>query len=130
MSYRSVKTPENEWFIAAWFDVNRQTENADSKIRSLLKKRNASQPIGLPSCGSVFKNPSNGFAAQMIEAAGFKGEVYKSVYVSGKHANFIISDTDSKSSDIEELIALIQRRVHDQFGVMLETEVRFIGETL
>ena len=70
VDYRSVKIPLDEWFVGAWFGGANQTAQGDSNIRSLLKKRNSSQPIGLPSCGSVFKNPSNGFAAQMIEAVG------------------------------------------------------------
>ncbi|MCK4708945.1 MAG: FAD-binding protein, partial [Gammaproteobacteria bacterium] len=62
VSYRSVNLPDNEWFSAAVFNFPKKVDSKESNIKPLLVKRNASQPIGLPSCGSVFKNPQNDHA--------------------------------------------------------------------
>jgi len=128
VGYRRVSQFNGEWFAAAWFRFAAKTSGQDSDIRHLLQKRNASQPIGLPSCGSVFKNPAGQHAAQLIEAAGLKGYVLGNASVSTKHANFIISNQQTRAADIEALIGYIQKVVKQQFGIELETEVRILGE--
>ena len=128
VGYRRVSQFSGEWFAAACFRFAAQTSEQDSDIRRLLQKRNASQPIGLPSCGSVFKNPAGLHAAQLIQAAGLKGYVLGNASVSTKHANFIISNQQTSAADIEALIGYIQKVVRQQFGVALETEVRILGE--
>jgi len=128
VGYRRVSQFSGEWFAAAWFGFSAKTSEADFDIRHLLQKRNASQPIGLPSCGSVFKNPDGQHAAQLIEAAGLKGYALGNAGVSTKHANFIISNQQTRAADIEALIGYIQKVVKQQFGVELETEVRILGE--
>jgi UDP-N-acetylmuramate dehydrogenase len=125
--YRHVKLPEQEWFVAAVFRFS-EADDQSSNIRQLLQKRNESQPIGQPSCGSVFKNPPGKHAAQLIEAAGLKGFRLGSASISDKHANFIISSAETTASDIEALIQKIRDTVADQFQVELETEVRIVGE--
>ena len=79
------------------------------------------------SCGSVFKNPHNLYAAQLIESIGLKGYKIGGAYISEKHANFIISDKFTKSIDIEKLINFTQKEVLKKKEVILETEVKFIG---
>ncbi len=128
--YRRVQLPEHEWFVAAWFRLSETKNEEDMEIRQLLQKRNDSQPIGLPSCGSVFKNPPGKHAAKLIETAGLKGHCIGAACVSVKHANFIISNAQTRASDIEELIAFIQKTVEQKFDVLLETEVRIVGEKL
>jgi len=128
IGYRSVSQFSGEWFAAAWFRFAAKTSETDSDIRHLLQKRNDSQPIGLPSCGSVFKNPAGQHAARLIEAAGLKGHVLGNASVSTKHANFIISNAQTRAVDIEALIGYIRKVVKQQFGVELETEVRILGE--
>ena len=95
-----------------------------------MRQRNAAQPIGEPSCGSVFKNPPGQHAAQLIEAAGLKGYRLGTARVSAKHANFIISDAETLAADVEILIDHIRERVAKQFNVQLESEVRIVGEPL
>ena len=102
----------------------------DSNIRQLLQQRNATQPIGQPSCGSVFKNPPGKHAAQLIEAAGLKGYCLGTACVSDKHANFIISSSVTTASDVEALIEHIRISVAAKFDIRLESEVRIVGETL
>jgi UDP-N-acetylmuramate dehydrogenase len=94
----------------------------------LLDQRNDSQPIGLPSSGSVFKNPAGHYAAKLIEGAGLKGHKQGDARVSEKHANFIISSEQTSAADIEALIEHIQQTVKQQFNVELETEVRILGQ--
>jgi UDP-N-acetylmuramate dehydrogenase len=130
VSYRHVNMPQTEWFAAALFRFLPRATDEESNIRQLLRQRNASQPIGEPSCGSVFKNPPGQHAAQLIEAAGLKGHRLGSARVSEKHANFIISDADTLAADVEALIDYIRECVAQQFDVQLESEVRIVGEAL
>ena len=82
-----------EWFIAATFkfDSKGMVNKHDRTIRELLDQRNASQPVGNKSCGSVFRNPKNDFAARLIESCDLKGKTIGGAQISTKHANFIIN---------------------------------------
>ena len=128
VGYRHVRLPQAEWFAAALFRFAPRGDDEESNIRQLLRQRNATQPIGEPSCGSVFKNPPGQHAAQLIEAAGLKGHRLGSARVSDKHANFIISDAATRAADVEALIDHIRERVAAQFEIRLESEVRIVGE--
>ena len=128
VTYRHVSLPACEWFVGAHFRFEARGEGEESNIRQLLRRRNETQPVGEPSCGSVFKNPPGDHAARMIEACGLKGFQLRSARVSGKHANFIISDDDTLASDVEALIETIREKVREEFGVLLEPEVRIVGE--
>ena len=86
------------------------------------------QPTNRPTCGSVFKNPQNDYAARLIEACGLKGFTVGGATVSEKHANFIENRGDATAVDIETLIEHIQARVQAEFGVALQTEVCRVGE--
>ncbi len=128
VTYRHVDLPAPEWFVGAAFRFEPRQAGDESNIRQLLRRRNETQPVGEPSCGSVFKNPPGDHAARMIEACGLKGFQLRTARVSGKHANFIISDEDTLASDVEALIETIRERVQERFGVLLEPEVRVVGE--
>jgi len=130
VSYRSVSLDADEWFSAGVFSFPLKLNDEPSVIKPLLAKRNSSQPIGLPSCGSVFKNPEGDHAARLIEACGLKGFCIGGACVSEKHANFIINDDQASASDIEALIAHVQREVSSKYHIDLHTEVRIIGEKL
>ena len=128
VGYRHVGLPGEEWFLCAGFEFARRAADDESDVKKLLRQRNATQPIGLPSCGSVFKNPPGSHAAKLIDEAGLKGFCLGSACVSDKHANFIISNENTTSADVEALIEHIRKTVAERFGVELETEVRIIGE--
>ncbi len=128
VGYRKVRLPRAEWFAAALFHFAPRDASEESNIRQLLRQRNATQPIGEPSCGSVFKNPPGQHAAQLIEAAGLKGHRLGGARVSDKHANFIISDSDTRAADVEALIDHVRECVAAQSSVELETEVHIVGE--
>jgi len=129
IGYRHVQGAADEWFVSA--DLRLQpgnTEAGQQGIKALLAKRNASQPIGLPSCGSVFRNPAGDHAARLIEAAGLKGYTTGGAQISDKHANFIINTGDATATDIENLIKHVQTVVEQKFDVCLQTEVQIVGE--
>ncbi|HHJ34855.1 MAG TPA: UDP-N-acetylmuramate dehydrogenase [Gammaproteobacteria bacterium] len=133
--YRHVDGPGDEWFVSATFGLKKKDEvqepEAGSKtidIRRLLAKRSASQPTGVASCGSVFRNPKGDHAARLIESCSLKGRRIGGAVVSEKHANFIINEDRASASDIESLIELVQQTVEDRHGIRLQPEVKIIGE--
>ncbi|MCW8933340.1 MAG: UDP-N-acetylmuramate dehydrogenase [Gammaproteobacteria bacterium] len=129
INYRSVKGHENEWFVSADLQfVLGDGEAAALRVKELLSKRAITQPTGLPSCGSVFKNPENDYAARLIEASGLKGYAIGDAVVSEKHANFIINSNQAKASDVEALIKYVQKIVKNKQAVNLQTEVKIVGE--
>ncbi len=128
ISYRNVEIDENNFFVSASFSLKKNKMNNSLKIiKDFLKDRRINQPTGLPSCGSVFKNPENLHAAKILDSLGLKGFRVGGAYVSEKHANFIIAEKSAKSKDIEKLISFIQKKVYKDKKIALETEVKFIG---
>lgn len=127
--YRSVTPPvAGEWFLAATFRFEPSPDANTDSIKRLLEKRHASQPIGEPSCGSVFTNPPGGHAADLIERAGLKGHRIGGAQVSPKHANFIVNTGAASAADIESLLRHVQATVERVHGVRLVPEVRIVGE--
>ena len=129
INYRSVKGHKDEWFISA--DVQFTSGDgtvAALRVKNLLDERAKTQPTGLPSCGSVFKNPENDYAARLIEACGLKGYKIGGAVISEKHANFIINSGNAKARDVEKLINFIQATVKKEKFVELHTEVKIVGE--
>jgi UDP-N-acetylmuramate dehydrogenase len=128
-TYRHVEMPKPEWFIAAWFALEQgDATTSEQKIKSLLAKRLATQPLNLPNAGSTFRNPPGDFAARLIETCGLKGYQIGGAQVSEKHANFIVNLGDATAADIEQLIAYMRETVQQQYGVDLQQEIRVIGE--
>lgn len=134
IGYRSVRRagglPLDGIFAAAWFSFPPgDTEAARERIKVLLKRRIASQPLDLPNAGSVFRNPQGDHAARLIEACGLKGYAIGGARVSEKHANFIVNpEGRAKAADIEALIEHVRATVREKTGVDLEPEVRIVGE--
>jgi UDP-N-acetylmuramate dehydrogenase len=128
--YRSLTMPvADEWFVGAWFKlVEGDPQESTKRIKDLLTKRLDSQPLNYPSGGSTFRNPDGDYAARLIEASGLKGFQIGGAQVSTKHANFIINVGDCTAQDIESLIQHIKQEVLAQQGVMLQQEVKVIGE--
>ncbi|WP_241157070.1 UDP-N-acetylmuramate dehydrogenase [Adlercreutzia sp. ZJ304] len=97
------------------------------KMEANLKRRKASQPLDLPSCGSVFRNPPGESAAKLIDKAGLKGTKCGGAQVSNKHANFIVNTGGASAADVRQLIDTVKARVFESYGIQLTTEVRFLG---
>lgn len=128
IAYRSVTRPGDEWFLSADLEFDAKHEPSMETLKDLLARRKNTQPLGLPSCGSVFRNPPGDHAARLIEAAGLKGQRIGGAEVSTKHANFIINREDASAADIEALIMHVQKTVADTHDVQLVREVRIVGE--
>ena len=130
IAYRTIQASvADEWFVAGHFSLLRgETHDAMSRIRECLDRRNATQPVNKPSCGSVFKNPDGHYAAVLIEACGLKGLQIGGAVVSDKHANFILNEQHATAKDIEDLICRIETTVQQEHGIRLEREVRIVGE--
>jgi len=124
------KPAREEWFAAAWFRLPPgDGETSRGVIKELLGRRIATQPLSLPNAGSVFRNPPKDHAARLIEACGMKGFNRGGARVSEKHTNFIVNPQGAASAaDIEWLIQHLQRMVYQMQGVVLQTEVRIVGE--
>lgn len=128
VGYRSVKGPAKEWFLGAIFRFEQDVIPNIATLNAMLERRKKTQPLGLPSCGSVFRNPTGDHSARLIEAAGLKGHRIGGAEVSEKHANFIINRDGASATDIEELIEHVRQTVLDEHGVKLVHEVRIVGE--
>jgi len=129
VGYRHVAMPAGEWFLEAEMVLERgDTLAAQARIKELLARRAATQPTGLPSCGSVFRNPPGDHAARLIEACGLKGLRIGAAEVSPKHANFIINTGNAEARDIARLIDHVRAQVERRHGVRLIPEVRRVGD--
>jgi UDP-N-acetylmuramate dehydrogenase len=124
-----VTRHDEEWFTAARFRFQPgDASTAQARIKELLAKRMASQPLDKPNAGSTFRNPPGDHAARLIESCGLKGFCIGGAQVSLKHANFIVNTGSASAADIERLIDHIQATVKARTGVDLLREVRIVGE--
>lgn len=127
--YRECGVPEEWIFLSA---VLRCQPGPQAEIQRRMVQiqaaRDSSQPLRVPSGGSVFRNPPGGRSAwQLIEEAGCRGLTRGGAQVSEKHCNFIVNIGDARASDIEDLAEEVRARVKEKTGVTLEWEVRRIG---
>jgi UDP-N-acetylmuramate dehydrogenase len=105
-----------------------RAEEIRARMEDLKKRRQDKQPLELPSAGSTFKRPEGYFAGKLIQDCGLKGLTVGGAQVSEKHAGFVINIGGATAADVRELIRQVQERVKDQFGVLMEPEIRMIGE--
>ena len=99
-------------------------ETIQARMRELMERRRASQPLELPSAGSTFKRPVGGYAAALIQEAGLKGFRVGDAAVSEKHAGFVVNLGHASSADVLTLIARVRETVRARSGIELEPEVR------
>lgn len=128
VGYREVSGPAGEWFLAARLRFDPKTPTSLEGVREVIQQRQARQPLGMPSCGSVFRNPPGDYAGRLIEAAGLKGFRIGGAQVSTKHANFIVNTGKATAAEIEVLMRHVQDTVERVCGVRLVPEVRVLGE--
>lgn len=132
IGYRCValRQEREELFVGAWLQFEQgDAQAARQQIKALMEKRSASQPLQLPNCGSVFRNPPGNHAAKLIEECSLKGRRIGGAEVSEKHANFIVNTGAATAADIENLIHEVRATVLRRTGVELHTEVKIVGES-
>lgn len=127
---RSIFFEKNWTVLSARFKlVNADSEAVRREIVNHLKKRLATQPLELPSAGSVFKRPVKDFyVGKAVEALGLKGYRIGDAAISEKHAGFIVNLGRATYGDVVSLVRLVKMKVRESYGVGLETEVEFWGE--
>lgn len=128
MTYRHTSLPEKAVVISGTFDLNMdEPEAIRERMRDMRKQRSSTQPLALPNCGSVFKNPEGNHAARLIEEAGLKGKKIGNASISSAHANFIVNEGGASCEDVLALISMAQQAVEEKFGIRLKPEVRIVG---
>jgi len=128
MAYRTSQLPPGGIVAAAVLKLGGDLAESLAAIDHHLARREATQPLEFPSCGSTFRNPTGDYAGRLIEASGLKGFQIGQVQVSPKHANFLVNLGGASASDARALIEHIQDEVARQHGVRLVREVHFAGD--
>jgi UDP-N-acetylmuramate dehydrogenase len=105
-----------------------EPDTIKGRLDEIRRWRQAHQPLGLPSAGSVFRNPSGDSAGRLIDAAGLKGRRIGGAVVSEKHANFVVNDQKGTATDVRRLMEAVRAEVAARHGVELEFEVEFLGD--
>ena len=126
---KSIFTSGGKYIISAVIELSEgdRTEISE-KMADYAKRRREKQPLSLPSAGSTFKRPEGYFAGALIQESGLKGYKSGGAMISDLHAGFVVNYDNATSQDILDVIKHTQETVLDKFGVMLETEVKIIGE--
>lgn len=129
LSYRTSSVVGNGWTILGATLRLRQGDPdvIHARMEELKEQRVSKQPLDLPSAGSTFKRPEGYFAGKLIMDAGLRGFTVGGAQVSEKHCGFVVNRGDATAADVCALIAEVQRRVKECFGVELEPEVKMLG---
>lgn len=129
--YRSSKIPKNAVVLEATFNLRvSRSDEVRARMKEMADKRRQSQPTGVMSAGSIFKNPKGDSSARLIDSAGLKGLKLGKAMVSEKHAGYIINTGGASARDVLILMEEVQRKVFELYGVKLEPEVKIIGKEL
>ncbi len=125
-SYRKSRLEEEDSIVLyADFQLEKKTvDEIRGKMRELMDKRKASQPLDMPSAGSAFKRPVGGYAAALIDQAGLKGFRVGDAAISEKHAGFAVNLGNATAADVQNLLVQVSDTVFQKFGIRLEPEVR------
>ena len=130
LRYRGSAYTDNNYTIVSAVMKLKKADKKDIKeaMDDKLQKRKEKQPLEYGSAGSTFKRPTGYFAGALIEESGLKGYTVGGAQVSEKHAGFVINKNNATATDVINLIRDVQKIVFEKHGVMLETEVKIIGE--
>jgi len=128
-SYRKLHLAPGTVILKGLLRVRRGSRDTlMSAVEEISRRRWETQPLSLPSAGSVFKNPPGHAAGKLLEQAGFKGRLAGRAQVSEKHANFIVNLGGARAKDILTLMEIMQRGVYEETGIELEPELQVVGE--
>ncbi|MCS7171019.1 MAG: UDP-N-acetylmuramate dehydrogenase [Aquificaceae bacterium] len=125
-SYRSSPFPELGFVVSALFEVPKAEVSVKEQHRAIVKKRKQTQPINMPTSGSTFKNPPEDYAGRLLEKVGMKGYRLGQVAFSDIHANFLVNLGGGTYTQVVRIIEEAKRRVFEEFGIILEEEVRLV----
>lgn len=126
--YRRSSIPRDEVVVECELACERgQAPRIQQKMESALRRRKERQPLGMPSCGSVFRNPDGASAGDLIERCGLKGQCVGGAQISQVHANFIVNTGSATAADVAALIKMARDEVMRVHGIELWPEVRFLG---
>lgn len=126
--YRHTSLPTDEIVLEATLALaHAEREQVSREMERRLQARRRSQPMGLPSCGSVFRNPPGESVGRLLEQAGLKGYAVGGAQVSEVHANFIVNNGGATAADVVAVMRRMFQRVRDEYGIELQPEVKFLG---
>ena len=115
--------------LSAVFKLEKgQVKTIKELVDDLTNKRESKQPLEYPSAGSTFKRPEGNFAAKLIDDCGLRGLTLRGAQVSDKHCGFVVNSGGADAKDILDLMFIVKSTVNGKFGIMLEEEVKIIGE--
>jgi UDP-N-acetylmuramate dehydrogenase len=128
-AYRRTDLPQYFVITRVDFELARgDRERLMTRVAELKAKRASRQPRGVPNAGSIFKNPPGNFAGKLLEGAGLKGTRLGGAAFSEQHANFIVNLGGAQAAEVLALIDMARNKVKEQSGVLLEPEVRLVGD--
>jgi len=128
-AYRRTNLPRHFIITRVDFELHRGDREALwARVMEVRGKRAARQPRGVPNAGSVFKNPPGNFAGRLLESAGMKGHRIGDAAFSDRHANFIVNLGAARADDVHALIEMARAKVKQSSGVLLEPEVKLVGD--
>ena len=129
-SYRHSLVQERDLIVlGATFSISQgNKDEIREKYEEFDRKRAEKQPLDMPSAGSTFKRPTGYFAGKLIDDSGLRGFTHKGAGISEKHCGFVVNKNKATARDVLETIEIVQKVVHDKFGVNLEREVKIIGD--
>jgi UDP-N-acetylmuramate dehydrogenase len=128
-AYRRTDLPSHFIITRVDFELaHGDRERLTSRVAELKAKRASRQPRGVPNAGSIFKNPPGNFAGKLLEGAGLKGTRLGGAAFSDQHANFIVNLGGAQAAEVRALIDMARNKVKEQSGVLLEPEVRLVGD--
>ncbi|MFA7148712.1 MAG: UDP-N-acetylmuramate dehydrogenase [Syntrophomonadaceae bacterium] len=108
--------------------VTGKRKEIEKQMLEFARRREEKQPLDKPSAGSTFRRPPGFYVGPMLEELGFKGYQIGDAQVSSKHAGFIVNNGNATARDVLDLIAYIQQKAQERFGVDLQPEIRVVGE--
>jgi len=127
-AYRAFEFPPDSVLVGCRLQFHRRPHaDVQRDIKQRLKQKKSSQPLALASAGWVWKDPAGDTASRLIERSGLKGKRMNGAEISAKHTNFIVNRGGATAADVQALVDITRERVHAQFGIALELELRTLG---
>lgn len=126
--YRYTNIPTSEIILEATFLLEEaQKSQVAERMEALVSRRRLRQPLGKPSCGSVFRNPGSRSVGQLVDSCGLKGYKVGGACVSDVHANFIVNEGGARAADVIAVMGHVHDTVLDRYGIDLVPEVKCLG---